>query len=115
MTGQDAIVVADDDQVRRHLNLAKTACKSKVVHAIREKAPEPSRIDVVLLERNLETVISTIDPSWQGKGKPTPEERDNVLCRAGWDGQEAREQLLREVPSFKRLVLAAIRRLEGDS
>lgn len=98
------LAVVDDDKVRDHLRLPRTACKTQVREAM-EAGP---CLHAVLLVRNLETVLDSAT-SVLGRRplarKPTPLERDGILLHLAYQGlPEQRIQLLEQVPSLKYLV-----------
>lgn len=58
--GQTVFVLVDDDEVRRHLHgegIAANAPAADVVQAIKARSSAPDQLEVVLLERNMETVL----------------------------------------------------------
>lgn len=105
------IVIAfyDDDQVRRMLGLAADACKRDVASTLRAEAPVPERLHVVLLHRNMESLVRAVQ-ACVGQGpsaerKPAPAERDNLLALATDPARRGeRDCILKRVASFDYLV-----------
>jgi acyl-CoA reductase-like NAD-dependent aldehyde dehydrogenase len=91
--------------VRSCYGLPKEACKRVVLDAIAGEATGSPRI--VFLHRNMEDVVNASCEALHQPAparKPTPEERDRILLRAASEGRAVRDEILRKVPSFGRLV-----------
>jgi len=107
--------VVDGDDVREHLKLKPSACRTLIVTKIKA-CPSPHLLDVVLLERNIETVLSALrtlspslvpGPDWTlAIEKKKLMKRDLILNRVAMNPAhiELRARLLEAVPSFARLV-----------
>lgn len=102
------IAVFDDDKIRGRLGLSPGACKAEVRAAITRQSAFPELLTVVLLGRNMESVVTAV----QGcRGKPETEklrlpDRDAVLASIAWrpDYASLRECVLARVPSLEYLV-----------
>lgn len=126
------VALFDDDQVRRLLGMKGEATGESVVSEIRRRsaaASPGSRLDklqVVLLERNMETVLREAASALQAAGlpsehaakvkrghKPKPDVRDALLGdlakRGQTEGEQAarrqvRASVLKRIPSLEALV-----------
>ena len=102
--------VFDGDKVRsiEPLRLGPGACKSQVRQAIQSVSPYADQLRVVLLERNMESVVAAVQgcKSSPVTGKLRLPERDAVLASIAWrpDAATIRACVLREVPSLHYLV-----------
>jgi hypothetical protein len=108
--------VFDSDKIRENtkLGLSAKACKTRVREAILKRSGYASELRVVLLEQNMETVVTAVQ---RCKGLPTtgkllPPDRDSVLASIAWRPEQAsfRACVLEAVPSLAYLVdkLAAL-------
>jgi hypothetical protein len=82
--GRWCIAVLDDDRVRRTLNLPSTATAAEVVDEIRRPCVVPDRLRVVLLDRNVESVLRAIqrcDPELDAVVLERAVERKEVNAR----------------------------------
>lgn len=57
--GQHVVVVVDDDQIRRQLDLPKASPEDRVIAAIHDYA-RGADVKVILLQRNLETLLENL-------------------------------------------------------
>lgn len=101
------VALCDDDEVRPHLRLPASACKTQVTAALRSRAGSSPLLHPVLLAPNLEGITDVVAEllGQPPPGKPTPLERDRLLEHFVHRSQrEQRRELLRRVPSFGYLV-----------
>lgn len=107
---QHVFAVFDDDQVRaiKPLALSPNACKLQVRAAIQSTSPYRDQLRVVLLGRNMESVVAAVQGCKQlaVTGKLRPLDRDRVLASLAWavDATPIRDCVLRAVPSLEYLV-----------
>ena len=109
------IAVFDDDKIRGHkrLGLSSGACKAEVRAAITRHSAFPELLTVVLLGRNMESVVAAV----QGcRGLPETEklrlpDRDAVLASIAWrpDYAPLRACVLARVPSLEYLVARLVK------
>lgn len=116
--GQTVFVLVDDDQVRRRLRgegISESAPASDVVQAIKARSSKPDQLEVVLLEKNLETVLEAAGECDKDLSQPllvdalrkAPAARDRILNTVAWRGDRAaRDCILGRVPSLRRFVQA---------
>jgi hypothetical protein len=113
--------VFDDDKIRRRLGLTHEACTTMVRGTIQARSPFKDQLQVVLLGRNMESVVAAVE---RCKGRPEsgklkPPLRDSVLASIAWrpDHVALRECVLAGVPSLRYLVgkLAAIVRAHATA
>ena len=115
--GSHVIAVYDDDRIRDFVKVGAPGCKEQVKHVLRAESRLGDKLQIVLLERNLETVVATIcecDPAIA-----PPEVQDNALRRKKLfdrdivlknaaaptaERRRLRDQLLTRVPSLGYLV-----------
>ena len=117
--GGDGLVFAvyDSDRIGQLVGLGQAACKQQLKAALRGECAWREKLEVVFLERNIETLLEAVcecDPSIpEGlrkeatTGKPRPLERDAILNRAASANpaaREVRDSVRRRVPSFDYLV-----------
>jgi hypothetical protein len=107
--------VYDDDKIRELLKLPHQACKAQVTACLQKDCEAPEALVIVLLERNIETVIETIfkiepgihksDVRESATQKKNLNDRDMVLhAAAAPDKRRMRDDLLNQMPSLRRLV-----------
>lgn len=110
--GARVVAVFDDDRVRRLLGLPADAPGAEVVRHLKGECPLPEALSVVLLRRNLETVLraagrcAQVDGAFlaEALGKNL-EARDAILNRVAWsDPPAVRACILAEVPDLAQLV-----------
>jgi hypothetical protein len=114
--GVSVLAVFDHDKVRELLGLPPTACKEDVVTAIQSRCA--GTVSIVLLEENVETVISAIGACCEGVSDRLDRaiqdkdlnERDALLHVAAAAVPEVRECILERVPSLRRLVAHVVGR-----
>jgi hypothetical protein len=98
----------DEDQCRSHTRLPPNACKATIAATIRASAVDArAPVAVVLLERNMETVYEACCAILKrplAPKKPRPIERDSALHGLAAASEAERAALLRQVPSWARLV-----------
>jgi hypothetical protein len=115
--GRTVFAVYDSDRIRDLVKLPPSACKALVISRLKEGCEPADKLVVILLERNIETVIQVIcalDPS-----VASPEEQANALHRKDLTARDTilraaaaptpprrvlREQVLAQVPSLRRLI-----------
>jgi hypothetical protein len=107
----------DRDDVHDHLEpkLAPNACRTSIIERIK-RCPSADRLDVVLLEKNLETILQSLrelQPELAGPenwnraiSQKDINERDRILNNVALNSARGtlRAELLARVPSFARLV-----------
>lgn len=104
------VAVFDDDKIRKlqQLGLPPRACKLEVRQAIEAHSPLAAQLRVVLLQRNMETVVEAVQRSRSlpVTGKLRPLDRDSLLLSIVWrpDFAPARRCVLADVPSLAYLV-----------
>lgn len=85
--------VFDADKVRsiESLGLSPGACKQQVRSAIQSSSPYGAQLRVVLLERNLETIVAAVQRcrALPQTGKLKLPERDAVLASIAWRAEAA--------------------------
>lgn len=89
-------------------------CTSGLVARFRQDAA--GDYDLVLLVRNMETLIQSVCEATRQRvpeGKPKPDERDGLLSRATWGTADVRHALRDGCPSFDRLVTRVARHLRS--
>jgi hypothetical protein len=112
--GHPVFAVFDNDKVRRLLKLPREADEETVVQAIKKGATAPDQLAIVLIEKNMESVVEAAgacDPSL-GAGilddalrKKNLAARDIVLKEPAKGGKRSvRDCILDKVPSLKRLI-----------
>jgi hypothetical protein len=104
------MMLIDNDQIREQLTLSSDACRTQVIATLRSDCS----FVVILLEQNIEDLLCVVLdvlglPPLPAKPKPTPLERDRILQNAAHSRTpEQRAEILRRMPSFERLVRAAV-------
>jgi hypothetical protein len=115
--GRHVFAVYDDDQVRALVKLPPSACKHEVKNILRAECPLGDRLIIVLLERNIESVVEGIcecDPAIVPREVQDRAlrhkrmiDRDIVLKNAAMPTPERRrlrERVLEKVPSLAYLI-----------
>ena len=113
--GRLVVAVYDADKIRREVELPITACKVEVKKVLKNECSWQDRLCIVLLDRNIETVVEAVraceptlvpDEIWeQAIKRKNLNERDIILTHAASPPKEAlREQVLVKVPSLAYLV-----------
>lgn len=110
--GRRIIAVPDGDKIREKLGLPSSACRSQVVQIVRRLVVSQTPLSVVLLERNLESVLAAyLDDRWPPESQRLRAlhalslgERDKSLHRAADGDRSQRDRILQRVPSMARLV-----------
>jgi hypothetical protein len=118
-SGGVVVAVYDDDKIRHIVNLPRALvniCKQQIVPELKKDCPRPGLLQVVLLHRNIETLIGVVaDLAPAGKfpehilalaiEKKDRNQRDRILkFAAGHERRHIREEILRHMPSFAYLV-----------
>jgi len=109
------VAVYDADKIRREIVRPATACKVEVKEVLKKECSWPDQLCIVLLERNIETVVEavrTCEPTlvpediWvQAIKRKNLNARDIVLTHAASPPKRAlRDQVLAIVPSLGYLV-----------
>jgi hypothetical protein len=104
----------DRDKVRE---MWKTDPPADCMTAIRERIrKDVASVDyeLVLLVQNMESLIDACDDGFRsrlGGRKPTPDERDRILGRVAWETPSRLPSILKDCPSFDRLVIRVINAL----
>ncbi len=113
------LAILDHDQIvglwkdRRDLQIPK--CMTRQKQQLKEDAE--GEYEIVFLVDNMESLTSAVITQSEGEpwnSKPTPEERDEIL-QIAVGNPVLRAQVLKEVPSFARLVCKVAERLAGAS
>jgi hypothetical protein len=117
--GQPVFAVFDEDRIREALGLRRRATEREVLAAIQASCPKPELLRIVLLKRNLESVIEAAaecDPSLdraqveRALRYKKPIDRDLVLASVSREiFRPARDCVLEKVPSLAQLVEALCR------
>jgi hypothetical protein len=112
--GRSVIAVIDEDAIRGQLKLPASADENRVIQAILSGSRVPERVFVVLLHRNMESVLEaaavcdpTIDADRLDRAVHQKDllERDALLVALSRErGRPARECILGRMPSLKKLV-----------
>ena len=101
------VAVLDRDRILDYWQPGQrpAACLTAIRRAI--FADAPGDYELVLLSENVETLMQACcdaTSTTMPLGKPSPDERDNILGRAAWAHAAVRTQVRAAVPSFERLV-----------
>jgi hypothetical protein len=114
------VAVLDRDQVHRHLDLSPAPCTSAVTSAVHAGVARQEHVKVVLLDRNLETVVERVracDPALvptdeyvRAIERKDPLARDTVFQKAAARAT-VRAALRKAMPSFQYLVASVALRL----
>ena len=100
---------ADDDQIRPHVGLSQSACKTTVRDSIRAFAPSAQKpVGIVLLQENMESVHSACCRA-MGQAAPTkkprPLDRDQTLHTVAASAPALRTAVMTNVPTWHRLAV----------
>jgi hypothetical protein len=116
---RSVVAVFDDDAIREQLKLPRTATDARVEQEIRKGCQVPDRLLVVLLKKNMESVIVAaaecdpgLDPKRVDRAVRHKEllERDAILTEFSRErARPLRECVLRKMPSLKALIDAICR------
>ncbi|XXY46098.1 hypothetical protein WME91_39455 [Sorangium sp. So ce269] len=114
MDGRDVIAVIDNDAIRYHLKLPRTASHARVEQEIRKGCRAPDRLFVVLLVQNTESVLKAAaecDPSLDPKRveraveRKDMAERDIILSELSRErARPLRDCVLGKMPSLRALI-----------
>jgi hypothetical protein len=112
--GRCVVALLDDDAIREQLKLRRTASDAEVDLEIRKGCRAPDRLTVVLLKRNMESVIlaaAACDPGLDAKRIDRAVkykellERDAILIEVSRErARPLRDCMLGRVPSLQMLV-----------
>lgn len=106
--GSLVIALVDNDRIREHLDLQADACRSRTTAAFCEGCADADRLRVVLLEKNMESVVAAVREALGEvpvAGKPTPLERDKILRRiCGELAADKRRSVASRVSSLSYLI-----------
>ena len=115
--GRTVFAVYDSDKICEFVKLPPTACKTLVLKRLKEGCEPSDKLVVILLERNLESVLQAIceiDRSIvSAEEQAYALERKNLVARDAIlraaaaptpPRRDLREQILARVPSLRRLV-----------
>ena len=114
--GELVVAVFDDDRVRRLLGLSAKASQNQVEAAIKKGCPNPAGLEVVLLHKNMETLLRTArdcqveatDETWTGAiERKRLNARDQILKKLAFGAQTFRDCVRKRLPSFEQLVMIA--------
>jgi hypothetical protein len=122
--GRSVIAVIDEDAIRGQLKLPASADESRVIQAILSGSRAPEHVFVVLLHRNMESILEaaaacepTLDPSRLNRAVRQKDllERDTILVALSRERERrVRECILDRMPSMKKLVDTVITCVHGD-
>jgi hypothetical protein len=117
--GSWIIAVYDSDRIRPGLGLDSSCCKALVRERLRDECAWGEHLGVVLLERNVESLIEAVqrcsptlvdEGTWKAALAKKLNARDIVLGKAAKPPQvQIRACVLREVPSLAYLIEVIIR------
>lgn len=112
--GRSVIAVIDNDAIRHHLKLPRTASPAQVEQAIKKGSRAPDRLHVILIEQNTESVLeaaAACDPSIdagrieRAVGHKDLLERDAILTELSRErARPARDCVLEKMPSLRALI-----------
>jgi hypothetical protein len=112
--GRSVVAVIDDDKVRGHLRLPKTAPDDHVEREIKRGCPAPERLFIALLKKNTESVLeaaAACNPTHNHERMERAVRhkdlfaRDAILSELAWERARAqRDCILGKMPSLKTLV-----------
>jgi len=107
------VAVFDSDRIRGRLGLDAGATEEEVRRKLNEGCVEPEKLSVILVVRNMESILQIIGQVWRGcpKGdlrrattKKDRSARDILLRKFAWNGTAVEhESLLDEVPALREL------------
>ena len=89
--GRQVVAIFDDDKIRDLAGLPGDACKAETIKTLRSKMDAPARVTLVLLARNIESVLEAIQRCapdlvapevFQRALNKKPNERDLVFLKA---------------------------------
>jgi hypothetical protein len=106
--------VIDRDKARE---IWKTDPPADCMTAIRERIRKEATsgdYELVFLVQNMESLIDACDDGFRsrlGGRKPTPDERDSILGRVAWETPSRLPSILKNCPSFERLVIRVVNAL----
>lgn len=116
--GERVLALFDNDRVRHPLMLENAACKRQVLDAIFKSAEQAASPRVVLLDRNLESVLTVVHECLGAESNAQLFEeavkskrhnaRDRLCQRAANAALSVRVCILEKSPSFKRAVDEAV-------
>ena len=123
--GQTVIAVPDEDKIRTALSLDKGACRRQVIEALTKGCDVPERLTIVLLERNVESIITALEPEARQLGleqalfddaiAKVRVARDRIFERASKPGyRQTRGNLLEALPCLGRLRDRILTALKDD-
>jgi hypothetical protein len=109
--GADVFVVLDDDRIRGALDVPRDMSAAEVTSVVRARFAS-DRTQVVLLERNIESLLEALRrcgaevgaDALAGAVRKQLNERDKVFQAAAWGPPAVRDCVQRDVPSFGRLI-----------
>lgn len=121
--GVRVFAVYDTDHVRDNFALAADACRRTIVDTLKEGCTRAEQLDVILLERNLESVLHALraiapslatDDTWARALNKAPDARDMIFKAAAKPSpplRPIRDALLAQHASFARLIRRIARAL----
>jgi hypothetical protein len=114
--GELVVAVFDNDEVRKLLGMRPKATATQVEAAIKKNCPNPTRLRVVLLDRNMESPLRGA----RACGVDAPEDlwasavekkrlnaRDQILKKLAFGARALRDCVRKRLPSFEQLVSIA--------
>lgn len=126
VAGAHVLAIADSDRIRKHFSAAGPETTNlEIAERIRADSSAPDRLTVVLLERNLETVIEAIrgcdaegsldHALIQDALDKDLNARDRLLARVGRDPgrQQVRACVRQRVPSLEPAIRCVVSALEA--
>jgi hypothetical protein len=104
---RSVVIIIDSDKLARLLDLPKTTARAAQLAELARRYPD-SRLQVLLLERNTESLI---DAAAKCLGRETPERknklvRDQMLASAAWAAATVRTCIHDSMPSFAEIIKA---------
>lgn len=122
--GRSVIAVFDDDHIRQLLKLPQSATASRVEQEIKKGCRAPDLLSVVLIERNMESVVDAAgvcDPALdrmriaRALAKDLLE-RDAIFLELSRErARSTRDCMLATMPSLKRLVALVCSKLQPST
>ena len=114
--GELVVAVFDDDKVRRLLSLPARAPQNQVEAAIKKGCPNPAGLEVVLLDKNMETLlraardchVQATDEIWTSAiQRKRLNARDQILKKLAFGARTFRDCVRKRLRSFEQLVTMA--------
>ncbi len=106
-TYERLLYVIDADRVREHAGLPRDASAATVESALAGRSGRTESVEVLLIERNLDTLVAAVSRALGGQARTTKDHltRDRLLMRAALAPVTVRRAIRTEMPSFDRIVV----------